>query len=126
MHIVAQTPRLIIREFIPADEEMYLNHFNDSLVALYLPRRSREERSIIFRNAVNYAADKRLGTWGMYDKTRGDFIGSCLLRLFSDIEPRQIELGYSLERRYWGLGIGTEMAKAMVSHGFTGDIDEIV
>jgi ribosomal-protein-alanine N-acetyltransferase len=75
---------------------------------------------------VNYAADKRLGTWGMYDKTRGDFIGSCLLRLFSDIEPRQIELGYSLERRYWGLGIGTEMAKAMVSHGFTGDIDEIV
>jgi ribosomal-protein-alanine N-acetyltransferase len=120
MNIITQTPRLVIREFLPGEENIYLNHFNDELVTLYLPVRSREERAKIFRTAVEqYPINKKLGLWGIFNKADGDFIGSCLLRLFNNDEPGIIELGYSLERKYWGLGIGSEMAAAMVTYDFS-------
>jgi len=119
MNIIVQTPRLIIREFLPQEKTVYLDHFTDEEVCKHLPKRSREERTTIFSTALtNYAATKQTGTWGMFDKLNGNFIGSCLLRPFND-QPGVLELGYSMEKSYWGKGIGTEMAKAMVNYAFT-------
>ncbi len=119
MTLIAQTPRMIIREMLPEEEDIYLEHFNDELVAQYLPKRSREERAVIFRNALEkYQTDKKMGTWGMFDKNTGEFIGSCLLRPFNNEPGTVVEVGYSMERKYWGTGLGTEMTKAMVAHGF--------
>jgi len=127
MNIIVRTPRLFIREFLPVEEDIYLNHFNDEMVSLYLPKRSRDERINIFRNALEqYVVSKKLGTWGMFNKADGEFIGSCLLRPFNN-DPGILELGYSMEQKYWGMGIGTEMANAMVTFGFSDkDILEIV
>ena len=126
MSIIVETPRLIIREFLAEELETYLNHFKDEEVCLYLPKRTPDERIKIFMIAIaNYTTNKQSGIWGMFNKADGDFIGSCLLRPFD--EPGKIELGYSMDKRYWGQGIGTEMAIAMVSHGFTdATINEIV
>ena len=123
---IVLTPRLVIREFLPSEEDIYLNHFNDEMVALYIPKRSRDERINIFRTALaQYAGNKKSGIWGMFNKADGDFIGSCLLRPFNN-EPGTLELGYSMEQKYWGMGIGTEMVKAMVTYGFSDkDILEI-
>lgn len=119
MNTIAETPRIIVREFLPEEENTYLNHFNDEMVTQYIPKRSREERIGIFRKALEqYPINKKLGIWGMFNKADGDFIGSCLLRLFN-AEPRKVELGYSMDRKYWGIGIGTEMAKAMVAYGLS-------
>jgi ribosomal-protein-alanine N-acetyltransferase len=118
MSIIVQTPRLIIREFLPDEEETYLNHFNDEMVLRYIPKRSREERIGIFRRALEqYAINKNLGIWGIFNKAEGDFMGSCLLRAFTD-EPGTIELGYSLEKKYWGMGFASEMATAIAAYGF--------
>lgn len=127
MQIIIQTPRLLIREFLPEEEDIYLGHFDDAEVCLYLPKRTRAERSNIFRAAVEqYSDDRSTGTWGIYNSDNGMFIGSCLLRQF-DNEPGKIELGYSLNKPFWGKGIGTEMAVAMVTHGFLHEnIHEIV
>ncbi|MDB4925301.1 GNAT family N-acetyltransferase [Mucilaginibacter sp.] len=117
MSIIVQTPRVFIREFLPEEQEIYLNHFTDEKVALYLPKRDREERINIFNNALNqYPITKTIGVWGIFNKANGEFIGSCLLRPFND---GIIELGYSLEQKYWGQGIATEMAIAMTSHGLS-------
>lgn len=119
MSVITQTARVVYREFLSEEIEIYLNHFNNEMVALYLPKRSRDERVSIFNNALNnYPITKKTGIWGMFNKSSGDFIGSCLLRPFND-EPGVIELGYSLEQKYWSQGIGTEMATAMVAHGFS-------
>jgi ribosomal-protein-alanine N-acetyltransferase len=127
MNIVTQTPRIIVREFLPEEENTYLNHFNDEIVLLYIPKRSREERIGIFHKALEqYVVDKQSGIWGIFNKADGGFMGSCLLRPFNN-EPGKLELGYSLDRKHWGGGIATEMATAMVAHGFTGtDTTEIV
>ena len=119
MATIAQTPRLIIREFLPDEETIYLNHFNDELVLQYIPKRSREERINIFRRGLEqYATSKTTGLWGIFSKGNGYFMGSCLLRHFYD-EAGVLELGYSLEKKYWGDGFATEMAAAMVAHGLS-------
>jgi len=119
MHIIAETPRLIIREFAEGELNIYLKHFDDEEVLRYIPKRTREERMAIFHTAIEeYKTGKRLGKWGVFNKADGDCIGSCLLRIF-DNDPTQIEIGYSMDRKYWGQGIGTEMALAMVAYAFT-------
>lgn len=127
MYLITETQRLIIREFFLREEEIYLDHFTDDEVCLYIPKRTREERVNIFLAAlVNYISNKKLGIWGIFSKTDGEFIGSCLLRFF-DNEPGKVELGYSLNKKYWGKGIGTEMAKAMVAYAFKDkDTKEVV
>ena len=127
MHTITQTPRLIIREFSPEEQETYLHHFTDEEVLLYLPQRTTEERINIFQTAVaNYANSKLTGSWGMFNKQTGEFIGSCLLRPFNG-DPKILEVGYSMDKKYWGQGLGTEMAEAMVAYAFTYPfIDEVV
>jgi len=127
MHIIAQTPRLIIREFLPEELETYLHHFTDEEVCLYLPKRTTDERINIFQTALaNYANSKLTGIWGMFNKETGEFIGSCLLRPF-DGDLKVLEVGYSLDKKYWGQGIASEMAEAVITHGFSDiDIDEVV
>ena len=87
MTTIAETPRLIIREFLPEEQETYLAHFTDELVLQYIPKRSREERIAIFQKAMNqYAVNKKLGIWGIFNKADGDFIGSCLLAVLFEIQ----------------------------------------
>ena len=118
MHTIVQTPRLIVREFLPEEEPVYLTHFNDPEVCKHIPKRSRDERINILRTAqAKYADTRQAGIWGMFDRLNGAFIGSCLLRTYND-EPGKLEIGYSMERHYWGKGIATEMAKALVDYAF--------
>ena len=118
---------MTIREFSPEELEIYLHHFTDERVTLHLPKRSREERVTIFNIALSqYHDTKTRGIWGMFDADTGDFIGSCLLRPFNG-DNAIMELGYSTEQKYWGRGLGTEMALAMIEHGFTDPaVNEIV
>lgn len=127
MNIIVQTARLIVREFLPEEEPVYLAHFNDPEVCKYIPKRDKDERISIFRTALaKYPGTKQTGIWGMFDKTNGAFTGSCLLRPFND-EPCKLEIGYSMEKHYWGKGIATEMAKAVVDYAFTYEnIKEVV
>jgi [ribosomal protein S5]-alanine N-acetyltransferase len=118
MYIILQTPRLIIREFLPEEEDIYLDHFSDEEVTRYTPKRSREERIKIFRTALAaYDNSKQLGIWSIFNKEDDKVIGSCLLRSFADA-PEKTELGYGIQRKYWNKGIGTEMVKAMVGYAF--------
>ncbi|WP_461448878.1 GNAT family N-acetyltransferase [Mucilaginibacter sp.] len=121
MHIIAQTPRLIIREFLPEEQAVYLQHFTDEEVCRYIPVRTTEERINIFQTALNnYSTSKQTGIWGMFNSKTGEFIGSCLLRPFNG-DYTVMEIGYSMERKYWGQGIATEMAKAMIAYSFSYD-----
>lgn len=119
MHLIAQTNRITIREYLPHELETYLNHFTDKEVALYIPKRSREERITIFNNAlIRYHETKAHGMWGMFNNADEKFIGGCLLRPFHGA-PNLFEIGYSLNKQLWGQGLATEMVKALVAYGLT-------
>jgi ribosomal-protein-alanine N-acetyltransferase len=119
MQFIAQTPRFVIRNFNPEDEQVYMSLFDDEKVTLHLPNRNRKEILETFKTALaDYTENKPLGRWGIFNNLTGEFIGLCLLRTFNN-ETATVELGYVLSQAYWGKGIASEMALIMVSYGFT-------
>jgi len=127
MPLFIQTPRFVIREFKPEEEELYIALYDDERVIVHLPKRTRAEQAEIFRSTMaDNAAGKVLNRWGLFNNGDGDYMGSCLLRNFHDFTDK-IELGYSLHQKYWGKGIASEMAHIMIAYGFTNtDAAEIV
>jgi ribosomal-protein-alanine N-acetyltransferase len=128
MQIIAQTPRFVIRNFRPEEEDVYMSLFDDERVTLHLPKRSRKENLDIFRKALaDYTAHKILGRWGIFNNADGDFIGLCLLRNFNDKNDGQVEVGYVIHQKYWGKGIASEAATMLVGYALTHtDAKEIV
>ena len=58
------------------------------------------------------------GMWATIYKETGRFIGRCGLTPM-DIEGREeIEVGYMLAKEYWGQGLATEAAQAILQYGF--------
>ena len=112
---IIDTDRLIVRQFKPEDEAIYLNLCEDERVTLHLPYRTREEQTVIFRESLLDPPGQLIGRWGMFNKADGDFIGTCLLRAFDD-DTDSIELGYVLGYKYWGMGIATEMAGLLLAY----------
>jgi hypothetical protein len=64
MAIITQTLRMIIREFLPEELDVYLNHFNDERVTLHIPKRTRDERATIFSIAQNQYNDTKTAVYG--------------------------------------------------------------
>ncbi|MFI5162052.1 MAG: GNAT family N-acetyltransferase [Sphingobacteriales bacterium] len=126
MPLFIQTPRFVIRDFKPEEVKAYMSLFDDEMVTVHLPNRTRKEHLEIFHAAFkDYAENNPLGRWGMFNNGDGDFIGLCLLRQYDN--PGQVELGYVMHQKYWGKGIASEMARILVSYGFTNtDANEIV
>jgi ribosomal-protein-alanine N-acetyltransferase len=119
MHIIAQTPRFVIRNFSPEDEKIYLSLFDDEAVTLHLPKRTRDENRQMFRDSVReYNEGNALGRWGIFNNGSEEFIGICLLRAY-DNDKNKIELGYVLGQKFWGKGIAGEMAQIMVAYALT-------
>ncbi len=115
--VIAQNSRFTIRQFLPEEEGIYVDLLADAEVALYLPKRTKEENKQIFKTALqDYAAGETLGRWGIFNAADGDYIGMCLLRYFDGSES--VEIGYSLHKKYWGKGIATAMAKALIRYAF--------
>ena len=121
MHIITQTKRITIREYLPEDMDTLIDHLFDERVALYIPKRTREERIVIFENGLkHYETTKTHGMWGIFDKDTNELIGSCLLRPYNDASDT-LEIGYTILPKYWKQGFATEMIAALVEYGFIED-----
>jgi ribosomal-protein-alanine N-acetyltransferase len=118
MSIIVQTPRLIIREYVAADEEANVDLYKDERVQQHISKRNDEERRQKFRESIQgYETGTGLDRWGIFNKADGDFIGSCKLQTSED-DPARVELGYVLAFKYWGMGIASELARALIDYGF--------
>jgi ribosomal-protein-alanine N-acetyltransferase len=118
MNAVIETPQLIIRNFLPAEDEIYYNLFNDERVTRHLPKRTREEREKIFAKMISDAdSGSLLNNWAICTKETNEIIGTMLLRPFTDSEDKT-EIGYAMLYDYWGKGLGTEMTEATIAYAF--------
>lgn len=73
-------------------------------------------RTYITDNADHWARFG-YGTWALRDRA-GIFAGRCALRHITIDDVDEVELGYSLVRDFWGQGLATEIAAALVDIGF--------
>jgi ribosomal-protein-alanine N-acetyltransferase len=126
MNIIAQTPRLIIRQFSPADEEKYITLYKNEEVTRHVSKRTEEESRRKFKDALDdYSNGLHLSLWGIYDAENDSFIGVAMLKP-AESDPGSIELGYVMDQPYWGRGLATELASALVKYGFeTMNLSEI-
>jgi RimJ/RimL family protein N-acetyltransferase len=76
-----------------------------------------ETREMLDRHLAHWKSHG-YGAWAFRDKIDGAFIGRAGLRNI-DIEGRpETELHYALCAEYWGKGLATEIAQALVSIAF--------
>lgn len=118
MHIILQTPRLILRRFTEADAPLILSLNSDPDVVKYLHEPTLESEAHaaeILQDIILPQYKNNLGRWAIHVKNGMDFIGWCGLKYRSEID--EIDLGYRLMQKAWGKGYATEAAKHTLEYG---------
>ena len=114
-----ETERLSLRRFVPADFEWLCQLYADPEVTRYLGGLQTPERvqeMLQTRFLEYYDLHPGLGIWLTTERSTQARIGFHLL---NNIQGETIiQVGFALSKPAWGKGYGTEMALAVVRHGF--------
>ncbi len=116
-----ETDRLLLRQWREEDLGAYTRICADLEVMRYMggPRtRQRCEEQIAW--FVQHWEERGFGQWAVEEKATGAFIGRIGLLYHKDWPEgeHKTEVGWLLERSFWGRGLATEGARVIVRHGF--------
>ncbi len=75
---------------------------------------TREEAYAILGKMIGFWEGHGFGRWAVLNKENGKLIGLCGLRLLEGTP----ELFYAFSKPYWGKGLATEAARAILRYGF--------
>ncbi len=127
-----QTERLILRQWATSDLTPYANMCSNPEVMRWIGNGSVRTRSECEKTIQYFQGGWRdigLDLFAVELKRDGRFIGFCGLSVptfLPEILPA-VEIGWRLDKAYWGRGFGTEAAEASLSFGLdTLGLDEIV
>ena len=116
-----ETDRLLLRRWREEDLDAYTRICADPEVMRYMggprTRRRCEEQIAGF---VRHWEERGFGQWAVEEKATGAFIGRIGLLYHEDWPEgeHKTEVGWLLERSFWGRGLATEGARVSVRHGF--------
>lgn len=120
MKTILETDRLLLRQFTTDDYDLMYQLNSDAEVMKYIldgkTQSYEEAKAYLDRILGLYAQHPQLGTWAVEWKENNDFVGWACLRPFE--QPEKRELGYRLLKKYWGMGIASEISQAIVQYGF--------
>ena len=118
---VLRTPRLFLRDFQRDDlDDLFAMDGDDRVmrhIGTGLPGRTREECEVALDRMIARAASQP--GYGLLHATRRDgsgFVGGC--GIFPLPGTSDFEIAYRLPHACWGRGYATEMARAVLEHGF--------
>ena len=124
MKIHLETDRLILREILSMDVEGLFELISNPKIHTYLGNKPVENIGqtieIIKAKRQRYS-ENGIGRWSIIDKKTNAFIGWTGLKLVNEKINSHIDfydLGYRLIEKYWGKGIATETAKAILEYAF--------
>ncbi|WP_408582326.1 GNAT family N-acetyltransferase [Leuconostoc lactis] len=110
-----QTERLILRPVQPDDAEAMFDYLRDEETVRFITVLPVKTVPEVLENSIqSYFMLDPIGKWAIvYDQK---MVGTIDLRL--NEAHRQAEIGYVLNKRYWGQGIMPEAAQAILAVGF--------
>ena len=121
MTSIFETERLLVRHLQAGDEDNLYAITGDAELMRYMgdgQPLSRELTEKWISVSLNNYATKGYGCSAVIDKRDGAFIGFCgLVRSEQAEPPDDAELIYALRKPYWGQGLATEVARAMLAYG---------
>lgn len=121
MTIILETNRLFLRHYVPNDVDSLFAFYSDPDVVKYIPDapRTYEETKEELEWFMNgHPKFPELGLWATIHKETGEFIGRCGLIPWTINEQNEVEVAFALSKPYWGQGLATEIAQALVHYGF--------
>lgn len=113
------TPRLRLRPFFPEDATGFFHMNAQPEVIRYtgdVPFGSIEEAAR-FIGAYDAYQKYGYGRWTILRRSDAQYLGFCGLKFHPETE--ETDLGYRLDRRFWGNGYATEAAQVCITYAFT-------
>ena len=115
-----ETPRLRLRRMLKSDSGDMYEYARDPAVSEFLLWRPHESEAYT-RRYLNYLQSRyRAGDfhdWAVVWRDADKMIGTCGFTAFH-LESNSAEIGYVLNRNYWGLGVAPEAVRAVLRFGF--------
>jgi ribosomal-protein-alanine N-acetyltransferase len=113
-----ETKRLILRPLSLKDTDFLLRHFSDEDVNMYSSYQKLEREGVIdfYKKFIEPGRPTRFRL-GIMLKETGELVGTLGYHNLSKID-HSAEIGYDLEKAYWGKGIMTEAVEALTRYGF--------
>jgi ribosomal-protein-alanine N-acetyltransferase len=118
---ILETQRLTLRRLTMEDLDALAAIYRDPEVRRYFPEgtltyeETKEELEWIIDV---YYGQYGFGLWATTLKETNAFIGRCGLLPWTIEERSEVEVAYLLAKPYWGRGLGTEAAQAILNYGF--------
>ena len=121
MATILETERLLLRHQVIEDLDDLWALYCDPEITKYIPDapRSREEaQEELEWHMHGHPKHPELGLWATIHKETGKFIGRCGLLPWTIDDVNEVEVAYTIARNYWGQGLGSEAAQAILKYGF--------
>ncbi|HEX9332467.1 MAG TPA: GNAT family N-acetyltransferase [Anaerolineales bacterium] len=121
MTIILETKRLLLRRLVMDDLDALFALYDNPEIRQYFPEgiltyEETKEELEWFLNG--HPSRPELGLWATIYKETGQFIGRCGLLPWTIDGQYEVEVAYLLDKKYWGQGLATEAAQALVQYGF--------
>ena len=117
-----ETQRAVLRKMENTDEEFVYEHFQDNDVCEYLvdaePVRTRKEAQEIIRWSHGDPQNPTNNRWIIIWRENSEAIGTCGFHRW-DTNNNMAEIGYDLQKAFWGQGIMIEVLCAAIHFGFS-------
>ena len=121
MAIQIETDRVLLRHWIAEDLPIWIAQNSDPENLQYFPRvYSAEESTESFNRLKKTLEEDQFGLWAAVEKSSGQFMG------FIGIAERNHEgiafmpcreIGWRLDKKFWGKGYATEAARVVLEYG---------
>ena len=118
--IILETNRLILRRQVLEDLDALWALYCDPEITKYIPdapRSYEEAREELEWHKNGHPRNPELGLWATIHKETGRFIGRCGLLPCTIEGQQEVEVAYTIAQEYWGQGLATEAAQAILHHG---------
>ncbi len=119
--LILETKRLLLRRQVPEDlDALWALYCNPEITKFIpdAPRTYAEAREELEWHQHGHPKYPELGLWATIYKATGQFIGRCGLLPWTIDDQLEVEVAYTIAQEYWGQGLATEAAQAILDYGF--------
>jgi ribosomal-protein-alanine N-acetyltransferase len=121
MTTILETNRLVLRHQVLEDlDDLWAVYCNPNITKYIpdAPRTRAEAQEELEWHMHGHPKHPELGLWATIHKESGKFIGRCGLLPWTIEGQYDVEVAYTIAEKYWGQGLGSEAAKAILNYGF--------
>jgi [ribosomal protein S5]-alanine N-acetyltransferase len=114
-----ESVRLAFRAWRDEDQELAMRLWGDARVTALISRQALDRSAVEARLRLEMQLEEDHGFqyWPAFLRATGELVGCCGLHPRAGAEG-VVELGFHLRPRFWGQGIASEAARAVVQHAF--------